>query len=233
MPKKERDYHTFGKFAHKVLEDFHLAYIHGSKNSFREEMTIAYRRALEDPEFKEKLTDEMRIESKSIMTKYLKIISEQPFNVVECEAKFEQSIHDDKVEVVLNGMIDRIQIDEDGIYHVADYKTSKSSKYLKEDWFQLLTYAYILLQKHPDITRVRGSYVMLRNDFEYITRDFEKEEILTVVDKYLQYGYKMLTEEQFKPNPTPLCNFCDFQDSCEAGLKKRVNTFNNQGEISW
>lgn len=229
MPKKERDYHVFGKFVHKVLEDFHLAYIAGCTDSYPKAMTKYFKEALQNEEFLGKLTPDQKAESKSILTNYLNIIKENPFNVVSCEDKFELPIRDEKVEVVLNGMIDRIQIDPDGVYHVADYKTSKTSQYLQNDYFQLLTYAFILINKHPEITKVRGSYVLVRNNFEHVTKEFEIDEIMTVVPKYLEYGYNMMTDQKFEPKTSPLCNYCDFQDSCEEGKKKKLKI----GETTW
>jgi ATP-dependent helicase/DNAse subunit B len=59
FPKKERDYHIFGKFCHKVLEDFHNAYINDhSEKPFNIEMGIAYKTALS--EYGNKMTSEMK-----------------------------------------------------------------------------------------------------------------------------------------------------------------------------
>src|SRR5258708_26782073 len=70
--------------------------------------------------------------------------------------------------VKLTGMIDRIQKDKDNIIHVMDYKTIKHKKYLKNENFQLLTYAYALLMEDPTIEKIRCSYILLRHKFEYL-----------------------------------------------------------------
>ena len=232
LPREEKDYHIFGSFVHKILEDFHQAYRYGSVNTHGFEMGLAYKSAL--VEFNEKLTSEQKKEARSLMGNYIQTLKGEMPNVLGCEEKFEADIFDDRIKVTLNGLIDRVDLDPDGIYHCKDYKTSRNDKYLKDDWFQLLTYAYIYLVKHPEITQVRGSYIMVRNNFEAITRTFDREEILTVVPKYLQYGYQMYSEQEFKPNPTFLCNWCQHQAICPEGMtKKPVNTFKRQGEISW
>lgn len=206
MPRKDRDYHVFGKFCHKALEDFHNAYLkNNSTNPYNVEMSLAYKAALN--EFKEHMTKEMKDECWKLINEYLKIISNDKknglvANVVGVEDNFSFEI--DK-NIVINGMIDRIQIDPDGMMHVADYKTTKNKKYLKDDWFQLLTYCYILAERDPTIKRVRASYILLRHNFEYITKEFDIEEILTVKQKYIDYANAMINEKEFPANPQFLC----------------------------
>lgn len=232
LPREEKDYHIFGSFCHKILEDFHNAYVGGSTNPHGVQMGIAYKSALLD--FESKLTREQKLESRELMKNYIQILGGKTPNVLACEEKFEKNINDDRIMVTLNGFIDRIDLDDDGIYHCLDYKTSKSDKYLKDDWFQLLTYAYVYLMDHPEVQQIRGSYVMVRQNFERVTRTFDREEILTVAPKYLEYGYQMYHETEFKPNPTFLCNWCQHQNICPAGqTQKPVDTFIRQGELSW
>ena len=103
---------------------------------------------------------------------------------------------------------------------------------MKKDFFQLLTYAYVIAADDPSITKVRGSYILLRHDFEYITTEFSRKEILKVKDQYEEYAAQMLMEKEFPPNPTALCNYCDYLQSCPAGKSK---AFDQQvyGEVTW
>jgi len=233
LPKKDRDYHIFGKFCHKVLEDFHNAYIvQESTLPYNVEMGKAYKIALK--EYGDKMTPEMKKECWDIIDKYLQIVSKDKknnlsANVLACEKSFELSIEG---KVILNGMIDRIQLDADNVIHVCDYKTIKNKKYLKNDFFQLLTYAYVILADNPNIEKVRASYILLRHDFEYITAEFSVPEILEVKDKYLAYAEQIMSEKEYTPNPTQLCNFCDFQDSCPEGKAKDFEK-KMYGEVAW
>ncbi len=232
LPKKDHDYHIFGKFCHKVLEDFHLAYIAGSALPFHQTMTIAYKAALE--EFKPGMTEEMKKQCKEILLAYLKIVTDQQrsntlSDVIACEKDFSFEL---RPGVKLIGFIDRLQRDPDGVLHVLDYKTSKSKKYLEKDFFQLLTYAYALLVEDPTIDKIRGSYMMLKHNFDLITTEFSKEEILAIKEEYLSYANKMLEEKEYKANPTVLCGYCDFLDVCPEG-KKQTNRFVKHGETSW
>lgn len=233
LPKKERDYHVFGKFCHKVLEDFHKAYINGSKEPLNKELSKAFKIA--HKEYKERMTPEMVKECFDILHAYLKLVASGTSqfntmkNVLTVEKEFFLPISD---KVVLNGFIDKIQLDDDNVLHVADYKSTKNKKFLKNDFFQLLTYAYTMLQEDPKITKIRASYILLRHDFEYITTEFDVKQILTIKDKYLQYAQDMMTETEYKASPSVLCSYCDYLDICQEG-QLRVKPSSVHGAINW
>lgn len=237
LPTKEWDHHIFGRFAHKVLEDFHLAYINGSTEPHNIEMKNAFKSGLE--EYKDKLTSEQKAEVKDIMTKYLKRLHDLKSQNIEekvigVEKQFNINIDD---TVILNGMIDKVQVDPDGVIHVADYKTSKESKYLAKDYFQLLTYAYVMWKEDPTIEKVRASYVLLRNNFEHVTFTFDLQEIMSVHEKYKEYAEQINQEIDYPTNVTPLCSYCDFaffdedpDKYCKQGMnfKVRMDSFKKQ-----
>jgi CRISPR/Cas system-associated exonuclease Cas4 (RecB family) len=233
LPKKDWDHHIFGKFCHKVLEDFHNAYIKfNSTKPFNVEMGQAFKNAVK--EFGDKMTAEMKKDCWVIIDKYLRIVTNDKknnlsANVVACEKNFDFSIGEN---VILNGMIDRVQIDADNVVHVCDYKTVKNKKYLKDDFFQLLTYAYVMVLENPDLEKVRASYILLRHDFEYITTEFSVPEIMKIRDKYLDYANQIVSEKIYVANPTALCNFCDFLNLCPEGKTKSYNQ-NIYGEVNW
>lgn len=233
LPKKDWEFHAFGHLCHKTLETFHQAYIEGSQEPFNKVMGRAFKAA--QAEYQAKLTPAMIQECHQILDSYLRAtyISAGQHTLptyLAVEKSFEIQISDN---IVLNGAIDRIQEDPDGTLTVADYKTTKNKKYLKDDWFQLLTYAYVMHLWNPEITRVRASYILLRHDLEQITREFELSEIMSIKDKFLGYAQKMMTETEFKPIPSNLCSYCDYLDICDAG-KAKIKPFNKQaGEQSW
>lgn len=233
LPRKEWDFHIFGKFCHKVLEDFHNAYVkYDSTQPYNIEMGRAFKAAM--LEFKQSMTPVMKKDCWDIIDKYLRLISSDKknnlsANVIAVEKNFSFAI--DK-NIILNGMIDRIQLDADNVIHVADYKTTKNKKYLKNDWFQLLTYAYVILSEDPAIKKVRASYILLRHDFEYITTEFLAEDILKVKDKYLDYANQIRSEKEYAPNPTALCNYCDHLNLCPEGKTKSFGQ-NVYGEVTY
>ena len=231
MPQKDNTYTIFGKFCHKVLEDFHLAYLAGSQELYNTVMTKAFKDAL--LEYKEKMTPEMKKECFDIINQYLKIVSDDKknnlsANVLSCEKRFEFEC---APNLILNGMIDRVQLDDDGVIHVGDYKTIKNKKYLKNNDLQLLTYAYYMLsQEYPDAEKVRCSYILLRHDFEYVTYEYTREDAMKAKDLYLEYSERILSETEYKPTVSALCAYCSYVNICEEGQKK-ANIFN--GEVNW
>jgi RecB family exonuclease len=232
LPKKDREYHVFGKFCHAALECFHKQYIDGCLLPYHITMADAFKVAWK--EFKLKMTPEMKEECWDILNKYLALITKDKknglvANVIHAEKKFDFAITEN---LILNGAIDRIQLDADNVIHVADYKTTKHKKYLKNDWFQLLTYAYVILSEDPTLEKVRASYILLRHDFEYITTEFSKAQILEIKDKYQEYAKQIQAETEFAPNPTALCSYCDFLEHCPTGKSKSFNQ-NIYGEVTW
>jgi putative RecB family exonuclease len=229
LPQKERDFHVFGKLVHQVLEDFHRTFIEGCLLQTNVVMADAFNSACK----KYKVTKEAKDEAYSIIDKYLQIITKKKDelkSVVSVEKHFSINITD---TIILNGQIDRIQIDKDNILHVADYKTTKNKKYLKNDWFQLLTYAYVIFLENPNVEKIRGSYILLRHNFEYMTKEFSKEEILGIKSKYENYAKSIAEDKLWKASPTQLCSWCSFLDICQEG-KEFIQPKNiKYGAVSW
>jgi beta-phosphoglucomutase-like phosphatase (HAD superfamily) len=65
---------------------------------------------------------------------------------------------------------------------------------------------------------------------------FSEAEKLAMADKknawFVDYVNQMMTEKDFKPNPTVLCNFCDYLQNCPEGKTKSFNQ-NVYGEVNW
>lgn len=232
LPKQDQDFHIFGKFCHEVLENFHKEYIKGSTKPYNISMSDAFKNAI--IVYKDAMTAEMKKGCKAIIQQYLNRVCQEkiigrPANVIDVEKRFETHIKDN---IVLNGAIDRIEIDPDGVIHVGDYKTTKDKKYLKDDFFQLLTYAFVLMSEDPTLQIVRGSYILLRHDFEYITTQFSREEAMTVEDKYADYVNQMRTEKTFSATTQNLCKFCSWLDKCPEGTKM-LQPSTIHGAVSW
>jgi CRISPR/Cas system-associated exonuclease Cas4 (RecB family) len=233
LPQKDRDYLTTGTFCHNTLERFHQSYIDGCTEPYNITITKAFKEAW--AEYKEKMTPEMKKECWGMIDQYLRLITAdkkagKQFNVLAVEKRFELPIAEN---IILNGAIDRIKIDDYNTLTVEDYKTTKNTKYLKNDWFQLLTYAYVLAQEDPSIKKVRGSYILLRHNFEEISKEFDIDEIMTVGDKFRKYAEQIRNETEFAPSPGPLCKFCSFLEHCSEGKSKCFDQPEVYGEINW
>ena len=91
LPRKIWKHHTFGTFCHQVLENFHNAYIKGSKQPYNVEMTQAFKDSWKI--YKKDMDDEMKKEAWEISNNYLKLISNKKLpNVIACEQKFKLNV---------------------------------------------------------------------------------------------------------------------------------------------
>ena len=220
LPKKEWDFHVFGTFLHDVLETFHKLLISEKANKAKDSWALFMKKCFHDSieKFKEKLSVEQKKEAFSIIQTYLDLMKRDFENgilpdVIDAERDFYLIINE---KVLLNGFIDRIQIDHDGVLHVADYKTTKDKKYLK-DFFQLETYAYILFLSDPDLQKIRASFICLRHDISYITKEYSRKDVEHIGQKYLDYADSIDQEKLWRPQPQFLCKYCDFVENCSAG----------------
>lgn len=236
LPRKEWDFHVFGTFLHDTLENFHLRLIANAaqatlpqgenpdgaqENQWPTLMKECFKESIET--FKEKLSVEQKNEAFTILQEYLNLMREQKEEgvlprVTYAEKSFYIVIGD---KVLLNGFIDRIQVDYDGVIHVADYKTTKDKRYLK-DFFQLETYAFALFLEDPDLQKVRASFVCLRHGFDLITKEFTRDDVKHIGEKFIKYAESIEEEKLWRPQPQFLCKYCDFLEHCGAGEKYLV-----------
>jgi ATP-dependent helicase/DNAse subunit B len=238
LPKKDQDYHIFGKFLHKVLEWFHQQYIDGCYLPYNITLGNAFKTVW--AEYKNKMTPEMKKECWDILNQYLQIVSKNknngmPFNIISVEKEFNFPIGEN---LLIRGAIDIVKLDDDNVLHVADWKSTKNKKYLvNDDFLQLKTYAFILMSQNPEITKIRTSYVLMRHNFEYVTREFSVDDIMPIKQKYEEYSEQIKSEKEFAASPSQLCGWCSFLEHCVEG-KAKVNENSMQshkvyGEVSW
>lgn len=217
LPRKIWSFHVLGKFAHSVLERFHRSRIDGEIIPDNDLMTKSFNTAAK--EFAGDLTSDQKKLVYNMASEYLQLLAQQKeSNTIPKVISVERDFYIDiGGEILLNGMIDVEKIDPDKMLHLADYKTTKSPRYLKDDFFQLLTYAYAKCIEDRDIDRVRCSYIMLRHGFKHLTKEFVRAEVMAVQDKLLDYAEKIKKEKLYRPNPTRLCEYCDYIANCPVG----------------
>src|SRR3990167_1317248 len=216
LPRKDWEFLIFGKFLHEILENHYRKILAGSVEPSNVILTASWKEAFAN--WKPKLTSAQISEAKEICSLFLQWLAANPNQptVLGVEKEFYIDIDG---KILLNGFIDKIQLDPDGVLHVSDYKTTKNKKYLKNDYFQLLTYAFVMCLEDPSIKKVRTSYILFRHGFESIVKEFDLKEIMSIEKTFLDYVDKIHDEKLFRPNPTFLCSFCDFLDICDSGLK--------------
>ena len=234
LPHKEWDFQVFGSFLHEVLEIFHGTLKKNGSSDYIDVMNNAFSDACKS--WKKKLSVKQKQDGFKIMQTYINQMyaSEVLPKIIDVEKPFYIDLNG---KVMLNGFIDRVQKDNDGIIHVADYKTTKNKKYLK-DFFQLNTYAYALMTEDKKIEKVRTSFILLRHNMELITKEYNRKQALSVGKKFLEYADKIDSEKVWRPSPQFLCKYCDYLDHCDAGkqclIKKGIleNDSDNEFGVS-
>ena len=214
LPKIERDFHIFGKFLHQILENFYAEILKDpqKKKDWKDVLKYGWDSAY--TEYSDKITGEQFKEASLIIETYSSVLDEEGLpNVTHVEKPFYINLNN---KVLLNGFIDCVQMDDDGVVHVADYKTTKDPKYLK-DFFQLMTYSYALMLEDENLNRIRSSFVLLRHNFDYITQEYTRDEVISVAEKFLESASLIEDEKVWRPSPHFLCKYCDYLDHCKPG----------------
>jgi len=227
LPRKSWSHFDLGTLTHGTLELFHENYRSDDQKpqKIKAHMSECFKeqvsRMRKDGDLKK---PEIISEAKQLLAGYLKRIDrkgiggvihgiEQEFDLSLGECSWFVKDIETSVNIGIKGYIDRLDKDDDGTWHIKDYKTTKSVKHMKP--FQLQTYGIYLLDAYPEIERFKGSYIMMRHDGMPLTYDFNREDVIKVKRDLLEKAQLILDEERWAPKPSPLCDWCDFKEVCQ------------------
>ena len=147
-----------------------------------------------------------------ILENYRRENNPKNFNVIGLEARFGIGITED---LVVAGVIDRIDRLEDGSFEIIDYKTAKNlpSQDEVDNNLQLSIYYLAVLDRWPKLEKpIKLSLYFLKHGMKLsTTRTPEqlqrtKQNILDIV--------KEISKGDFPPTPNALCNWCGYQEHC-------------------
>jgi len=213
LPRLDWDHFDLGTLVHGVLELFHENFRSddGKECNLGRLMKESFGKFRAKMDKRKKLSIEILIEARDILKGYLDKIKQEGIGseITSLEGDFKIDLND-KYEI--RGVIDRIDKDPDGMWHIKDYKTNKNPKYMKP--FQLAVYGIYLLDKYPEVDRFRGSYVMLRFNGMLISYDFNKEDVEKERKDLIIYADRIIEEERWIAKPSRLCDWCDFKTVC-------------------
>jgi len=235
LKPKDFTFFALGKMLHETLENFHKALIEDPEMNQSKMMAKFFKAAWIthgeelDLDGKCKLNDIDKKVCFDIIDSYLKRLAQEetPANIIGVEKQFAVDI--DGLATIV-GMIDRIQIDPDGMMHVIDYKSSKSTKYYEDKFFQLKVYAYIMMVEDPKLQTIRGSYMFLKHNFSLITKEFHRDEIMKMGAEIVDWAEKMQAEKEFPANISFMCKFCGFAPVCDSYQATQIV---KHGKASW
>jgi RecB family exonuclease len=131
---------------------------------------------------------------------------------VATEAWFELPIG---YEATVVGSIDRVDVDDDGRFHVVDYKTNRKVKDRARVAGSLQLSLYALACRH--LYGALPATVSL----DFVVAGVE---VVATLDELDLDGARQavldtaaaVRAERFEPRPNPLCDWCDFRDLCPA-----------------
>jgi len=228
LPRLDKPYTVFGNFCHDTLEDFHKAYIDKSEDSADIVMKKSFINAKR--KWEAKLTREQITEGFEIMQTYLDSLPDKMPNVIDVEKEIWLPIDN---ELIFYGFIDRVQIDEDGIVHIVDYKTTKDPRFLK-DRTQLLLYAYALYIEDIKISKMRTSFILLKHKMKYLSADNVVDDLLKAKNSLLDMWGRIQLDQLYRASPIEYkCKNCDYLEKCSEGQKLIYKVKGKAGEINW
>ncbi|MXX65300.1 MAG: PD-(D/E)XK nuclease family protein [Acidimicrobiia bacterium] len=156
------------------------------------------------------------IDSLRVVANYLEMEDPTGFDPVERE----MMISEDLGEVVVRGILDRLDETPDGKLVIVDYKTGSGppERYAIPAFFALKTYAMLVrrrLGRTPVELRLLylGSSSVYSIEVDHNTIEGVERHILALVDAIRN----ALANDHFPPRPSVLCRWCAFQHLCPEG----------------
>lgn len=210
LPRKDDWEHLkVGNFVHEVLEMFHEKV--KISNVTIPEWKPLISDLCKEKHKKFKLNIEQATIARDMLKQYLAGLEEAGLpNVVATEKKFSIILDGD---VLMVGVIDRIDATGPDQFHLVDYKTGKS-KYLDE--VQLLVYALSMFREFPHLQTFKASYLCLAEKCRLISYNFSQTDALRVEQKIKKIANEIRGDQTWEATPSPLCAYCDFTNVCTA-----------------
>jgi putative RecB family exonuclease len=167
-------------------------------------------------ELDEEATREFVADASTMIDRYFLLEDPRAVNPIGIELRLEAEVGD----LHLRGIIDRLELDDDGELVVTDYKTGRvpTERQERDRLGGVHFYSYLcehLFGKRP--ARVQLLYlgpdpqVIIATPSEQSTRALEKKvvAIWSAVERACE-------QEDFRPKPSPLCNWCAFKAYCPS-----------------
>lgn len=154
-------------------------------------------------------------EAKGMLTNYFKI--EDPSRIGE--GQLEWFVEHEWNGLHLRGIIDRLEIDEEGEWVLSDYKTSRSpsDSFVLGAFFGLKFYALVCWRAFGKIPRLLRLVHLKEPEVISLV---PTEEMLEALERQLkavgQAIGRAVEKEDFRPRPGRMCGYCPHQSICPA-----------------
>lgn len=160
--------------------------------------------------------DRFLTEARALVARYFALEDPTGFTPQACELRVETELDDG---LRLRGFVDRIDISPQGLVRVVDYKTGRAPRETGEAaaLFQLKFYALMVLCTRGVVpARLRLLYLADGQVLDY-TPDGDELRRFEGTVRALWAAVRTATDARdFRPNPGPLCRWCDHRVRCPA-----------------
>ncbi len=222
LPEEPTTWTVKGTLVHQVLEHLFWRHGHGARTvaAAAAELDVVWAGMQTDPDFialalNSGEADAFREEAWSLVQNYFALEDPNEVTPVGVELLLEARVGD----LRLRGIIDRLDLTPDGELVVVDYKTGRAPSPTYEQSKLIGVHIYALLCE--EVLGRRPAEVRLLHLKEPIT-------ITTAPSEQSLRGQRQRAvavwaaieracrDEDFRPHPSPLCNFCRFREFCPA-----------------
>lgn len=155
------------------------------------------------------------LESMELLANYFSV--EDPTGVVPMDREMDMT--EDLDGIVIRGILDRIDRDEEGHLIITDYKTGRAppERYAFGAFFALKIYALLIRRRTGETpTEIRLLYLNGPTLYRCPVDDRQLDAMERQLRALWHRISRALAEDRFPPRPGRLCDWCSFQDRCPA-----------------
>jgi putative RecB family exonuclease len=219
LPEPPTLHTTRGSLVHRTLE---LAFLADPGSRTPDVFRVAFERALEEyrlhPDFVDLNLDaeqaaEFETECRNLVERYLSMEDPNRVRAIGLELRLEAKAGD----LVLRGIIDRLELDDDGDLVVTDYKTGRSPSptYEQRSLAGVHFYSFLceaVLGRRP--RTIRLMYLRTGEVIETTPSERSVRFITTRTKAVYEAVERACAAGDFRPRPSSLCGFCAFREWC-------------------
>ncbi len=220
LPEPPSPHAVKGTLVHSALEGLFWSHPRGERTpaAAAAELDTAWRALRTDPEFgalalSSEEAESFRADAEMLVANYFILEDPNSVRAVGVELGLEVDVGD----VRLRGIIDRLDITEDGELVVIDYKSGRAPSVRYEHARMAGVHIYALLcERVLGRAPVEVRLLHLRDPVAIVAVPTEQSirgqrQRTTAVWRAIE---RACAREDFRPRPGPLCRFCNFQPLC-------------------